>query len=128
MKKQQSSQIAKYIIVGLLSNAAGYSTYLLLTHFSLPPKTAMTLLYITTAALSFLGNQRITFSYSGKLLGASIRYVTVQATGYLINLAILMVFVDQLGYNHRIVQAIAIFTVACYLYVSLKIFVFRRAL
>lgn len=88
----------------------------------------MTLLYITTAALSFFGNQKITFSYSGKLLGASIRYVTVQATGYLINLAILMVFVDQLGYNHKIVQAIAIFIVACYLFVSLKLFVFRRTL
>lgn len=128
MKKQQSRQIARYIIIGLLSNAAGYSIYLFLTHFGLPPKIAMTLLYITTAALSFFGNQKITFSYSGKLLGASIRYVTVQATGYLINLAILMVFVDQLGYNHKIVQAIAIFIVACYLFVSLKLFVFRRTL
>lgn len=127
MKKQQSRQIAKYIIIGLLSNAAGYSTYLLLTHFNLPPKTAMTLLYVTSAALSFFGNQKITFSYSGKLLGAGIRYFTVQTIGYLINLAILMVFVDKLGYNHKIIQAIAIFTVACYLFISLKLFVFRRA-
>lgn len=88
----------------------------------------MTLLYTITATLSFFGNQKITFSYSGKLLGASVRYVIAQATGYLINLAILMVFADHFGYNHKIVQAIAILIVACYLFISLKLFVFRRVL
>ena len=128
MKIRHKRQLVKYLFVGVASNAAGYCTYLLLTHFELPPKVAMTLLYVTTAALSFFGNRKITFSYEGRLFGAGFRYIIAQSLGYLINLAILMVFVDQLGYNHRIVQAIAIITVAFYLFFSLKLFVFRRAI
>lgn len=127
MKIQRTRQIAKYIIIGLLSNATGYGVYLLLTHFSLSPKIAMTLLYFTSATLSFFANKKITFSHSGQLVETGLRYVIVQLIGYAINLAILMVFVDQFGYNHKIVQSIAILTVACYLFISLKLFVFRRA-
>ncbi|WP_150711601.1 GtrA family protein [Pseudomonas fluorescens] len=127
MKNRHTIQFVKYLVVGAASNTAGYCTYLLLTYFALPPKTAMTLLYITTAALSFFGNKRTTFAHEGRLFGAGVRYIIAQALGYLINLAILMVFVDQLGYNHQIVQATAIVTVAFYLFFSLKLFVFRSA-
>lgn len=126
MKKKQPKQLIKYMVIGLLSNAAGYSTYLLLTHINVSPKAAMTTLYITIATLSFFGNKKITFSHSGKLIETGIRYITAQAMGYLINLFILVVFVDELGYNHKIVQAIAIITVACFLFITLKLFVFRR--
>lgn len=88
----------------------------------------MTLLYITIAGLSFFGNQKITFMYDGKFLVAGTRYVIAHIIGYSINLAILVVFSDRLGYNHEIVQATAILTVAMYLFISLKFFVFRRAI
>jgi uncharacterized membrane protein (GlpM family) len=48
----------------------------------------------------------------------------VHASGYLCNLAILRVFVDRLGYPHQIVQAVAIFVVAAYLFLAFKMFVF----
>lgn len=128
MNNRHTIQFVKYLIIGAASNAAGYCTYLLLTHFALPPKLAMTLLYATTATLSFFGNKSTTFSHEGRLFGAGVRYIIAQSVGYFINLAILMVFVDQLGYNHRIVQAAAIVIVAFYLFFSLKLFVFRRAI
>jgi len=128
MKIQHKKQLIKYLLVGVASNAAGYCTYLLLTHLLLPPKIAMTLLYTLTAAVSFFGNKNITFSHEGNLFGAGFRYLLAQALGYLMNLVILMVFVDQFGYNHRVVQAIAIVVVAFYLFFSLKLFVFRRAI
>ena len=128
MKHQQLKQLARYICVGAASNAAGYAAYLLLTYFGLLPKAAMTLLYITIAGFSFFGNQKITFMYDGKFLGAGVRYLIAHLIGYSLNLAILMVFSDHLGYNHQIVQAAAIISVAMYLFFSLKFFVFRRAI
>lgn len=128
MRHQQLKQLIRYICVGTASNAAGYAAYLLLTYFGLSPKVAMTLLYITIAGLSFFGNQKITFMYDGKFLVAGTRYVIAHIIGYSINLAILVVFSDRLGYNHEIVQATAILTVAMYLFISLKFFVFRRAI
>ncbi|CAH0218192.1 hypothetical protein BJN42_20670 [Pseudomonas koreensis] len=127
MEKQQFTQLVRYIFVGAISNAAGYITYLLLTYFGLTPSIAMTLLYITIAGISFFGNKKLTFMYDGHLLGAGIRYLIAHFIGYSINLAILLYFSEHLGYSHALVQAGAILTVAIYLFITLKLFVFRRA-
>lgn len=86
----------------------------------------MTLLYVTIAGFSFVGNKKITFMYGGHFWGAGMRYALAHLIGYSINLAILLVFSDHLGYNHAIVQAMAIVVIAIYLFVTLKFFVFRR--
>lgn len=127
MKRLQIRQLIRYICVGIVSNATGYATYLILTYFGLPPKVAMTLLYVTIAGFSFYGNKKITFTYDGHFWGAGIRYLGAHLIGYSINLAILVVFSDHLGYNHAIVQATAIIAIAIYLFIALKFFVFRRA-
>ena len=44
--------------------------------------------------------------------------------GYLINLAILIVMVDKLGYVHQWVQAFAIFVAVGFLLFTFKVFVF----
>lgn len=128
MKYEQLKQLLTYACIGVASNAAGYGVYLLLTFGGLDPKLAMTLLYITIASISFFGNKKITFMYDGHLLGAGARYLIAHFFGYTINLVILMVFSDLLGYNHAIVQVFAIITVAMYLFITLKLFVFRRLL
>ena len=51
-----------------------------------------------------------------------LRFLTVW--GYLMNLAILFVFVDKMGFAHQWVQAVAIFVVAGYLFLAFKFFVF----
>ena len=126
MGNQQLTQLIKYICIGAISNAAGYITYLFLTYLGLAPTVAMTLLYITIAGFSFFGNKQITFMYDGHLLGAGVRYLIAHFFGYSINLAILVIFAERFGYNHAIVQAAAIITVAVYLFITLKLFVFRR--
>jgi len=128
MKYEQFTQLLKYICIGVISNATGYGIYLLLTYSGLDPKLTMTLLYVTIASISFFGNKTVTFMYDGHLLGAGARYLIAHFFGYTINLVILMVFSDHLGYNHAIVQAFAIITVAVYLFITLKFFVFRRSL
>jgi len=57
-------------------------------------------------------------------MGAGVRYVIAHCIGYLLNLSILIVFVDKLGYAHQWVQAIAIFVVAAFLFLAFKVFVF----
>ena len=126
MKRHQLGQLIRYVCVGLFSNATGYAIYLLLTYTGLAPKIAMTLLYVTIAGFSFVGNKKITFMYDGNFWGAGMRYVLAHLIGYSINLVILVVFSDHLGYNHAIVQAMAIVVIAIYLFVTLKFFVFRR--
>jgi putative flippase GtrA len=118
------TQLFRYALVGLLSNVAGYLVYLAFTYLGGTPKVTMTLLYGVGAAIGFFGNRSLTFEHQGNIMGAGIRYIIAHSFGYLINLSILIVFVDKLGCAHQRVQAIAIFVVAAFLFLAFKVFVF----
>jgi putative flippase GtrA len=117
-------QLIRYGLVGVTSNTAIYFVYLILTHLGVEPKTAMTLVYIIGALIGFFGNRHWTFAHRGKSSRAAARYVFAHLLGYLLNVAILDIFVDQLGYAHQAVQAVAIVTIAGFLFVIFKFYVF----
>jgi putative flippase GtrA len=118
-------QIVRYGIVGVGSNLLAYSSYLLLTCLGIEPKRAMTTVYIVAALVGFFGNRKWTFSHKGSQAQAAIRYASAHLFGYLMNLTVLKVFVDYLGYAHQLVQAIAIVFVAGMLFMIFKYFVFH---
>ncbi|WP_375227394.1 GtrA family protein [Roseobacter sp. S98] len=118
------NQLLRYAVVGVASNLAGYLLYLLVTYLWLPPKQAMTLLYAVGATVGYVGNRRLTFSYRDGVAASALRYSIAHLGGYFFNLALLLIFVDRLGYSHQLVQAIAIFLVAPYLFLAFKYYVF----
>jgi putative flippase GtrA len=121
------SQLYRYGLVGIASNLAGFMVYLLITQLGGTPKITMTILYGVGAVVGFWGNREMTFSHKGSLLGTGVRYIVAHCFGYFINLAILVVMVDKLGFVHQWVQAFAIFIVAAFLFLAFKFFVFRES-
>lgn len=119
-------QLKLYGIVGLLSNFLGYLVYLLLTFQGLGPKLAMSLLYAVGAGIGFFGNRNWTFRDTGPVMKSGFQYLLAHLAGYLLNLSLLTVFVDRLGYPHQLVQAIAIFVVAGFLFLIFKFLVFTN--
>lgn len=119
------NQLMRYGIVGLLSNGAAYVSYLVISALGDNPILAMTAVYLVAATIGFFGNRRLTFNHQGGLLGAAGRYVIAHSVGYAFNLALLVVFVDVLGYPHALVQAAAILIVAVYLFLAFRFFVFK---
>lgn len=127
LKNRRSAiQLFRYGLIGLASNFAGYLLYLSLTYFGVMPKMAMSVLYVAGATIGFFGNRRLTFAHKGSLAGAGVRYMIAHFFGYLINLSILILMVDKLGYPHQWVQAGAIFIVAGFLFLAFKFFVFAE--
>lgn len=118
-------QLIRYGIVGVVSNAAIYFVYLLMTYYGVEPKIAMTLVYIIGASIGFIGNRKWTFAHRGNPCSAALRYVLAHLFGYLLNFLILFTFVDRLGYAHQWVQAAAIIIVAGVLFIVFKYSVFR---
>jgi putative flippase GtrA len=116
----------RYALVGLLSNAGGYAIYLIVTWLGVSPKTAMSCLYFVGASLGFLGNRHWVFSHRGKVLTSLFRYGLAHLLGYGLNFFMLMLFVDQFGYPHQLVQAAAIFLVAGVLFLTFRFFVFSH--
>lgn len=117
-------QSVRYASVGVGSNLIVYACYLAITAFGLGHIFAMTVSYIIGISISFFANSSWSFDYGGPLRAAAMRYLLAYLFGYLINLLILVIGVDVLGFNHAIIQAIAIFVVALALFLLHKYWVF----
>lgn len=119
-------QLIRYGLVGVVSNVAIYFVYLIITYLGVEPKTAMTLVYIIGTVVGFIGNRKWTFAHRGDSSSAALRYVLAHLFGYLLNLLILLTFVDHFGYAHQWVQVVAIIIVAGFLFIVFKYFVFHE--
>lgn len=125
--KKTLRQLFSYALIGVLTNVLGYALYLLLTYLWGAPKITMTALYFVGASIGFFANRRFTFRHDGHIGVTGVRYLLAQVAGYLLNLVLLLLFVDWLGLAHQIVQAIAIVLVAIFLFVMLRFFVFAQS-
>ena len=117
-------QLIRFGLVGIFTNLIGYSIYLIVTYFWNDPKTVMTLMYFFGVCISFTGHKKWTFGHSGNFFSSVSRYLIAYGLGYILNLTILILFVDKLGFMHQWVQGVAIFVVAMYLFFVMKFFVF----
>ena len=121
-------QLFSYAFIGVLTNLFVYGLYLLLTYLWGAPKFTMTTLYFLGATIGFLANRRFTFRHDGGIGVTGIRYLLAQVAGYLLNLVLLLLFVDWFEFPHQTVQAIAIVVVAIFLFFVLRVFVFAPSL
>lgn len=119
-------QLLRYGLVGVMTNAVGYSLFILLTYFGMDAKVAITILYPLAICFTFAANRKWTFEHRGKLLRSANAYVTVHGMGYLLNLGLLALLTDILGYPYQAVQAVAIFVVAGFVFVASKFLVFTH--
>ena len=125
INRKLNVQLFRYAVVGIVSNIFGYLLYFFLTSAGYDPKFTMTALYGAAAIIGFLCNKQLTFSFKGSVLESGIRYGITHLFGYLLNLLIMVIFVDIYKYPHTIIQGIAIFIVAGFLFLCFKFFVFR---
>lgn len=119
-------QFIRYVVVGLASNAIIYVIYLVLTHFGMAPKLAMSLLYAVGVLQTFVFNKKWSFRFDGAATPALVRYATAYALGYVVNLSALMLLVDQMGLPHQWVQGVMIVVVAVMLFLAQRYWVFPQ--
>ncbi len=86
------------------------------------------MLYFSGALIGYFANRRFTFCYDGRIGVAGMRYMFAQLLDYLLNLSLLVLFVEWLCFAHKIVPAVAIVVVAMFLFVLLLFFVFASQL
>ena len=125
--KHALSQLMRYAIVGLTSNAIGYGLYIALTAFGFGPKLAMSLLYVIGVLQTFVFNKTWSFRFAGAAAPALFRYATIYALGYVINFLVLIVLVDQAGLPHQWVMAGLVLFMAVFFFMGQKFWVFRQS-
>jgi len=119
-------QVVRYGVVGVLNNLLGYLIYLFVTWLWLEPIVAVSLMYPIGAVTAYFGHAKYTFGYLGRTSQGIFRYIIAHLTGFGVNVALLFVLSDLLGYPHQLVQAVAIVTVAGILYLLFRYFVFAH--
>ena len=124
--KQTITQFSRYAIVGVASNAVGYFLYLGLTYFGLGPKVAMTLLYVVGVLQTFVFNKKWSFRFDGAVAPAIARYAMVYAAGYVINMLVITLLVDQANLPHQWVMAGLVVFMALFFFAGQKFWVFRQ--
>ena len=117
-------QFSKFSLIGFLTNFIGYSLYLFLIAIQVEPKLVVSLLYPFGSAMSYYLNSRITFNSSAGFSSTGLPYLVVYFLGYLLNLLIIILFVDCLGCPPQLVQLFAMFAVALVSFLILKMIVF----
>jgi putative flippase GtrA len=122
--KTMITQLGRYAITGVASNTLLYGLYLALTGMGARPEVAMSLLYAVGVSQTFIVNRAWSFRCAGAAPSALLRYIACYALGYLTNMAILVLFADALGWDHRYVQASAILLVATLLFFLQRHWVF----
>lgn len=121
------TQFVRYGVVGASLNLFGYLIYLVVTWLGMEPKMVVTVFYPLSVLYGYFAHKRFSFRYAGNARNyrTVARYILVYAIGYVINVCLIAFFHDRLGYRHQIVQAAAIFVVAGFLFVMMKLFVFH---
>lgn len=123
--KRTVTQLLRYAIVGLASNAFGYLLYLGLTSMGMGHKLAMSLLYGVGVLQTFVFNKKWSFRFQGAATPALVRYAMVYAVGYIINFLTLVLLVDKVGLSHQWVMGGMVLFMALFFFVGQKFWVFR---
>lgn len=117
-------QFMRYVIIGVLLNAALYGSYLLLTHTVMGSRAAMSITYGAGVLTGFVLNCKITFGFRGDQVGALARYIASYGIGYAIDFTGLWLLVDRAGFRHEWVQAFLTIAIALILFALQRYWVF----
>jgi len=120
-----TTQILRFGIVGLVSNAVLYGLYILATSMGIQHTVAMTAVFALGVLQTFVFNRRWSFAYRGPHGGAMLRYLISYAAAYAVNLTAMLLLVDVEGFSHRVVQAVMVVVVALFLFLAQRLWVFR---
>lgn len=119
-------QVLRYGVGGLAINGFLYLLYLLCTYKGLESKLAMSLTYALGCCLGFIVHRYWTFGSSSAVTRSVAGYLFAQLSGFGLNWIMLLLLSDWLGYPHQIIQAMAIFVVAGYLFIIYRYVVFTN--
>lgn len=117
--KNETLQVGRYILVGLVSNLVLLLVFLALISFGVAPSFSAGACYFVGVAVSYLGNRRFTFSSE-----AAHRYDLPRfGLSYAIGFIFTVFFINQLikFFTPAVAQAINVLGTAFVLYVGLKL-------
>jgi len=117
-------ELVSFGMIGIVSNAALYLVYLVMTGLGVGAKTAMTAVFALGVLGTYLFNRRLTFRHEGAVGPTAARYAGVYLLAYVANVAALALLVDRGGLPHQFVMLGLIVATAVLVFALQKFWVF----
>ncbi len=118
------SSLVRYSMTGAGMTVAIYLAYSAVTLLSVPPVTAIALVYPAAVVASYFVNRGFAFRSGRGHREATWRFLLVHTLGYVLNLGLLTAFTVVWSFNHYLVEAIVLLVVGGALFLGLRFFVF----
>jgi putative flippase GtrA len=115
----------RFLFVGVLNTIFGYAVYALFIYLKMHYFLAQLLSSILAIAHSYLWNKYFTFRSPGRSASEIIRFVSVYAVSYLLNMGILYVSIEFFKWNAYMAGFICLFVTTVISYVGHKNISFR---
>lgn len=109
-------QLIRYGIAGLAINGGGYLFFLLFLSIGIEHKLAATILYVAGVLISFLLNRKFVFNSKTPLTPSLMKHAAMVLGGYILNITMLSIWVDQYGCSPKYIQLISVGIVSLYFY------------
>ncbi|MEK5435099.1 MULTISPECIES: GtrA family protein [Paenibacillus] len=123
-----STQTIRFIIVGILNTLVGLGVYAIYLYFvNNNYLQALITSHIIGVAHSYLWNNKWTFQQKNYSTRSVIKFVSVYAITFFVNLFLLTLLVDTIGMNKLIAQAIALFLTTVVSFFGHKYWSFRAS-
>jgi putative flippase GtrA len=116
----------RFLFVGALNTVFGYAVYSMFIFFGLHYLAAQFFGSILAITHSYLWNKHFTFKSKEKSAGEVLRFISVYAVSYVLNMILLYVLIDRLKINQYLAGAAGIFITTIISYVGHKKVSFRQ--
>ncbi|OKP84620.1 hypothetical protein A3842_07920 [Paenibacillus sp. P3E] len=104
------NQSIKFIVVGILNTIVGFAAYAAFIHFIIDNYLfALIFSHLIGVTHSYLWNNKWTFQQKSYNAKSGVKFFSVYAITFFVNLFLLTLLVDTIGMNKLIAQAIALF-------------------
>ncbi|MCH2143353.1 MAG: GtrA family protein [Phycisphaerales bacterium] len=120
-------QLIRYGMVGLIVNVIGYLSFLGMVYAGLHHQVAATLMFAIAVLASYVANRNWSFAHQGGVARSFSSYLVLYIAAWVLDVLVLYIFVDRLGWHHALVQGVAILGIAGLLFVGQRYWVFRQA-
>jgi len=126
---QRYRELINYLIFGVLTTVVNYVTYLVLAPFFTLTTVPTVVAWVLSVLFAYLTNRRYVFcSHStGKdALKEASGFFTARIMSGLLDVAIMWVFVDLIGFNDLVIKLMSNVVVVVFNYIASKMVVFSK--
>ena len=120
-------QFIRWALVGVVVNVIGYIAFLGMVYAGLHHQLAATAVFSIAVLVAYVANRSWSFEHQGGVTRSFVSYMVLYLLAWVLNMLVLFIFVDVMGFHHAPVQGICILVIAGLTFIGQRYWVFASS-